>query len=492
MKKKNITAAVLMAVLLGCTAVNASENKPVYDGKGILNPENPVYLTIWHYYNGAHQAAFDKLVEEFNNTVGKELGIYVENYSKGSVADLEAAISDSVSGVIGAEEMPDLFSSYTDTAYELQKDGILADLRKYFTQEELDQYVDSYIHEGEFANDGGLYVFPTAKSTEITMMNKTDWEPFAEAVGVSLEDLSTIQGIVKVAEQYYNWTDAQTPDIPDDGKAFYGRDSMSNYFLIGMKQLGYNLVDVSDGKASVQADKEALHTLWDNYYVPYVKGYFVSYGKFGSDDVKTGDTLAYTGSTASSMYFPDSVEPEDDSYPIEYVICNAPVMEGGEAICVQQGAGMAVTAADEMHEYAASVFLRWFTENENNLKFGAASGYLPVRKEANKSETLDRVIKEAEIQIAPKTYDCLTKVMDQFEDTEYYIPPCFEGSYPVRKVLDYNLKDKAIADRALIDAQVKDGTGREEAAAAYITEEAFENWYEEFVSALTEVIGTGE
>ena len=43
------------------------------------------------YYNGAYQAAFDKLVEEFNNSVGKDLGIY-------------------------AEEMPDLFSAYTDSA----------------------------------------------------------------------------------------------------------------------------------------------------------------------------------------------------------------------------------------------------------------------------------------------------------------------------------------------------------------------------------------
>lgn len=69
--------------------------------------------------------------------------------------------------------------------------------------------------------------------------------------------------------------------------------------------MGYDLFEVKDEKVTLQADKEAIHKLWENYYVPYVKGYFVSYGKFGSDDVKTGDTLAYTGSTASSMYFPD-------------------------------------------------------------------------------------------------------------------------------------------------------------------------------------------
>lgn len=488
MKKKVVVALLMIVLALGVSA----QAEDTYDDGGVLDPENPVTLTVWHYYNGAHQAAFDKLVEEFNGTVGKDLGIYIEETSKGSVSDLESAIQDAVNEAVGAEEIPDIFSTYTDSAYVMQKNGILADLTQYFTQEELDQYVDAYIQEGEFAGDGGLYVFPVAKSTEITMINKTDWEPFAEETGASLDELNTVEGIVRVAEQYYDWTDAQTPDVPDDGKAFYGRDSISNYILIGMKQLGTDLFTVKDGEVTMQADKDALHTLWENYYVPYVKGYFVSYGKFGSDDVKTGDTLAYTGSTASAMYFPDNVELDDDSYPIDYAILNAPVLEGGEDYKVQQGAGMAVAKSDKAHEYAASIFLKWFTKGENSLKFGSASGYLPVRKDANNTEALDRVIQEEQIQIAPKTYDCLASVLDQFENTSYYVPACFDNSYPTRSVLDYNLKDKAVADREAIEEEIAGGTAREEAIAPYITEESFESWYDAFVSALSEAAGLKE
>ena len=83
---------------------------------------------------------------------------------------------------------------------------------------------------------------------------------------------------------------------------------MSNYFIIGMKQMGKEIFQVKDGKMTLNTDEDLIRRLWDNYYVPYMKGYFASLGKFRSDDVKTGDILAYTGSTSSAVYFPDTVE----------------------------------------------------------------------------------------------------------------------------------------------------------------------------------------
>ena len=144
MKKKAVIALLATVLVFGATA----QAEDSYDDGEILDPENPVTLTVWHYYNGVHQAAFDKLVEEFNGTVGKDLGIYVEETGKGSVSDLESSIQDAVNAEVGAEDIPDVFSAYTDSAYVLQKDGVLTDLTQYFTQEELDQYVDAYVKEG--------------------------------------------------------------------------------------------------------------------------------------------------------------------------------------------------------------------------------------------------------------------------------------------------------------------------------------------------------
>ncbi len=252
-----LSAALATAGLAGCASNQASQVK--------LDPENPVSLTVWHYYNGAQQASFDALVSEFNDSAGKEKGIYVEGYSQGSVADLEKSVTASADDAVGSSDLPDIFSTYSDTAYTVQQKGKLVDLTQYITKDELSEYVDDYIDEGYFNDDGTLYFFPVAKSTEVTMVDATDWEPFAQAAGVTYNDLATQEGIARVAKLYYEYTDAQTPDIPNDGKAFYGRDSMSNYFIVGMKQMGVDIFSVSDGKLNLNVDKDKIRRLWDNY-----------------------------------------------------------------------------------------------------------------------------------------------------------------------------------------------------------------------------------
>ena len=98
-------------------------------------------------------------------------------------------------------------------------------------------------------------------------------------------------GLVATAEKYYDWTDART-EAPDDGKALFGRDAMANYMLIGAKDLGSTLFTVENGKMTVNLTEDVARKLWENYYVPFVKGWFAGEGRFRSDDIKTGNVLA--------------------------------------------------------------------------------------------------------------------------------------------------------------------------------------------------------
>lgn len=479
------------AVLAGCLFLSGCSGK---NGADVvkLDRDKPVNITVWHYYNGAQESAFARMVSEFNDTVGKEQGIYVESHSKGNVTELENAVLASSKKEVGSEAMPNLFSSYADTAYELEKAGALADLAPYFTQEEQNDYMDSYIEEGRIGVNGELKIFPIAKSTEVLMVNKTVWDEFAADTGVTEDSLKTAEGITETAARYYDWTDAKTPDVPNDGKAFYGRDAMANLFIIGSMQRGVELFHVENGVVTLNVDRDVFYEIWQNYYVPFVKGYYGAYGRFRSDDLKIGELVAYTGSIASASYFPDQTEIGDVATPIECLVMPAPLLEGGEPYIIQQGAGMVVTKGTKEQEYASVVFLKWFTEAERNIEFGCTSGYIPVKKEANKKETLDSVIQEKNLEISTKEYDTLVTAYEMVGSSKLYTNKAFDGGASARKVLEYSLSDKAAADREQVVKLLAEGKTLDEAVGSFISEDAFHIWFEEVKTDLESSVAVSQ
>ncbi|HHY71113.1 MAG TPA: extracellular solute-binding protein, partial [Thermoanaerobacterales bacterium] len=301
-----------------------------------LDSKNPISIEIWHYYNGPQKVAFDEMVMEFNETVGLEKGIIVEAFSQGNVNDLKRKVMDSVNKKIGAEPMPDMFAAYADTAYHIDKLGFVADISNYLTHKEIDEYVASYIKEGRFGDRDEIKIFPTAKATEILMLNKTDWDKFATATGARLEDLKTWEGLAITAEKYYKWTDSLTP-TPNDGKAFFGRDAMANYIIVGSKQLGQEIFAVKNGQVSLVIDDAIMRRLWDNFYIPYINGYYSAVGKFRSDDAKTGEIIALVCSTSGITYFPETVVIDDSKeYDIEALVLPLPNFKNTLPYAVQQ------------------------------------------------------------------------------------------------------------------------------------------------------------
>lgn len=440
----------------------------------------PTNITVWTYYNGDTLAAFETLVSKFNETVGKEKNIVVSSFSYGSVTDLEASVLSGARGEAGAKKIPNIFMAYSDTAYTLNEMGILVDISDYMTEEELSLYVDSYIAEGDLTGIGELKIFPTAKSTEIFCMNKTDWDKFSAATGIVLSDLATIEGIVSVAGAYYEWTDSQT-ETPNDGKAFFGYDAMDNYFIIGAMQLGTELFSMNNGTEAVNFHKETIRKLWDCFYVPFVKGHFSASGRFRSDDVKTGNAIAYIGSSASATYFPNRVIISDtESYPIEMLALPCPMFEGAKEYAVQQGAGMAVTAGSEQEITASVEFLKWFTSPENNISFSVNSGYLPVSKAGN---DVNAII-SSEVEITPNMEQVITAAVSTVNDRQLYTPPVISGGTEIRNILKYCLLDQAVADRETILAACASGTALEDALLFYLSDEAFEAWYADTLEQL--------
>lgn len=435
-----------------------------------LSAKEPVEISLWHYYNGTQAVELDELVSEFNSTVGEEKGIVVSAHSKGSIDDLVSEVNNTLEEKVGAaKDLPNMFASYLDTAILFDQKEKLVNLDNYVSKEEKESYVDNYIEEGCFGKEDNWMLFPVAKSTEILMINKTEWEPFSQATGAKAEDLSTWEGLAKTAESYYEYS---------GGKSFFGRDAFANYMIVGSKQLGEETFQVENAEVTLNFNEETAKKLWDNFYVPYIKGYYKHVGRYRSDDVKIGEIISLVCSSSSAVYFPKEVTNQEGTHPIDYMVLPVPNFEGTEKYAVQQGASIAVTKSTEQKEYASVVFLQWMTEKEQNMKFSIASGYLPVKKEANTQKSFEEYLKNCGHSLEGIEKDTIETALKQIEESNMYTTKGFDTGYSARAILNNSMPDLLVKDKETLDAEIAAGAEANVAVESYLTEEHFKEWYQ--------------
>ena len=394
---KKVIALFLILALSACALAGCSGIK--------LNPKKPITLTMWHNYGGDMQQTMDLLIDEFNGTVGKEKGIVIDVTAISSSSELNKSLAMIVNGDPGAPAMPDIFTGYPKVAIQFQQKGMLANFDNSFTDKELAEYVDAFIEEGRIA-DGGLYVFPIAKSTEVLYVNQTLFDKFAAATGAKQEDLATFEGIARLSKQYYQWC----------GKQFYAADSWFNFAEVGMAQLGSSIFT---GEA-LSLNNEKFDYIFNTVYTPAVEGGIAIYDGYSSDLSKTGDLICSTGSSAGILFYGDTITYADGTVEnVEYSILPYPTFEGGTKTAIQRGGGLMVGASTEEKEYAACVFIKWLTAAEQNMKFVDETGYLPVTKQAFETDMpahLDS-IEDTRIQ------KMLTSVLSMYESYTFFTAP---------------------------------------------------------------------
>ncbi|MEG1848379.1 MAG: extracellular solute-binding protein, partial [Lachnospiraceae bacterium] len=279
---------------------------------------------------------------------------------------------------------------------------------------------------------------------------------------------ATWEGVTRTAQAYYEWS---------DGESFFGRDAFANYMIVGSKQLGKPIITVENGQASMELDEAVMKKLWDNYYVPYVKGYFKQEGRYRTDDLKIGEIVAIVGATSGMVYFPTEVtKGNEEPQPIDYMILPLPNFEGTQPCMVLQGADMAVLSSTEAQEYASTLFLQWLTEAEHNTAFAVQAGYLPVKKSANQPGAVTDYIAEHKVVLKQIQQDTIDAALTQIASGELYTLPGFKDGDEVRNLLNDSMNRLAISDRAVVLKQVEDGIDEERALTPYLSQAHFEAW----------------
>ena len=404
-----LAAIYALSQLTGCSSMDRPSS------------ENPVTLTIWHVYGSQTKSPFNTAIDEFNNTVGKENGITVNVVSVTSSSAIDKALAASVNGEPGAEELPDLFTAYPRVAQIVGTDRLLA-WDRYFSGQELSDFKQEFLQEGYF--DSRLLMLPIAKSTEALYLNKTLFVDFSAQTGASMEQLQSYEGLFAVANTYYDWS---------GGKNFVQLNDFYHYAMLGTMAYGGEFI--RDGK--LQLDDPVFETVWKQLARAAIYGGVCLDDGYAATRWKTVEIISNIGSTADILYQPDQViYPDNTTRTVEIISMPYPVFSDDAANVVHRGGGLfAIKSSDERKNYAAAVFAKWLTEQNNNLRFVTEAGYLPVTDAA-----FDRLLTDQDL-IQKENYRQLYETAGtMIQEYSLWDIPVFDGASDVQSRFEESVK----------------------------------------------------
>ena len=408
--------------------------------KSLLDPDEPTTLTLWHTYGEQADSPMNRLISEFNKTVGKEKGIVISVKLMSSAGKIGGQLAEAQSGAPGALDMPDLFFCHNSDAAKLGAENLL-DWNSYFTKEERAGFVPDFLADGMI--DERLVIFPVSKSTHVLYISKREFSRFAAATGTTYSDLATWDGFFRTAKKYYEYS----------GKPFCAFDYVQRAVELNAIEKGAKPDDLyKDGYYDF--DNATLKASYMQFAEALAKGHIMIAELYSNTHVMTGDVPCGAGSSAAVMYYNDTVTyPDNTSEPMELKILPLPQNENCPKYATQAGVGLCAYKTTDRKAEAASVFAHWLTEGERNLAFVAETGYMPVRNDAYKALESYSFPKESYKEL----YSALTEI----RNTQTFLrEPNFVGYY--NKV--NTLYDELRRAQATMPERVKNGESAEKLA----------------------------
>ena len=327
-----------------------------------LDKNNPVTLSLWHVYGEQSDSPMNRLVDEFNETVGMKKGIIVNVTAMSNASKIGEKLLDAHNKIPGSAEMPDLFFAHKSNALELGTDNLL-DWNEYFSEKELSAYVPEFLEDG--TADGRLSV---SKSTHLLFIAGSQFERFSADTGVTYESLSDWNGFFDAAAKFYDWS---------GGKPFCAFDYPLRAVELAAAENGAANIFADDG--FYNPSNEIFKQTFIKFADSFAKGHIMLSNLYSNTQVMTGEVAAGIGSSAAILYYNDTVTYEDGtSEPMNLEILPLPAENGKKSYITQAGVGLCAYKTSVQKAEAAVTFAKWLTEPDRNLDFVCQTGYMPV------------------------------------------------------------------------------------------------------------------
>ncbi len=408
--KKLMLSLSLAAGLTSLVACSSKDNKQPEKEKSeiVTTIENPVTIEFWHAMAGTNQEAVEKLVENFNSTIGAEKNITVKPVYQGQYTDLKTKTT----AALKSGSVPAIAQAYPDWVAEYLQSGSVVELDPYINDEtvgikDFDDIIESYREENSQYEGGKFYSLPFNKSTEVLYYNKK----FFDENGLKVP--TTWDEVEEVSAKIHELT----------GKTAFGIDAPANYFITMVQQYGGEYTnsqgDILFAEDGAKAAKEALELLKRNVDAGYWR--LPGEDKYLSGPFMSELLYMYTGSTAGYSHIATA--------DFEVGIAPMPQISDKTGAVIQQGTNVVVFDQNKSKEevYAAYEFAKYLASYEGNLLFSTETSYLPIRESVVSSDAYQNYVVESNDQ---------TKIVGPEQAKYYFYDPSFYkdaySSYNVR------------------------------------------------------------
>ncbi|NLN04387.1 MAG: extracellular solute-binding protein [Clostridiaceae bacterium] len=456
--------------------------------KAGLSRFNPVSISFAYCSNSEDvEKLTNEMVERFNKSVGKDVGIVVEARNYKSVDYYSSLVSDFLVGGITNADISDINMVNYETAYLAKTMNKIASIDDYLEEEELSEYIRGYLERGRYTSDSKRFVFPINNDTKVIYVNNVQWERFKQAnPGYDESVFETWESLVEVSMRYYDWTDSLTPDIEGDGKAFIAFDSLSDYIFTSSNQLMNSIIQPGHKEVRINLDKRALYRLWEPVYKGFIYGGISIQRRENKSELMTsGDIVCYIASTKNVDEFPLAFMFMNKVGETKLRVYDFPTFNNQRKVSPMEGDGLIVLKSDSKKEFACFYFLDWLVTQDEYVQICYDEMVMPVKHDSHYSEYAITLVENGQkAKEAMKKHRAIVfeAASQQVLEGEPYAPVAFSKSSKFMQEVEDSFYDNVFAGIMEVDRLTEKGYDRRDSVEQVASNELFEIWYQSLKS----------
>ena len=355
-------------LLAGLTACGRTDVELTVDrGLEVTDPSGQ-QVEFWYQYRGEREVALLDLIDLFNST--NPDSIQVTGKRMGSHADLYSMMLQGIHG----GPLPELVVAYQNQAQIYHRAGEVVDLTPYmnsskwgFSEAELGDYFAAFLDQDNI--DGVQTAFLPNRSMEMLYYNE-DW---LRELGYS-EPPRNWQQFDEMCRRAAAKPFSGAVDASRNLGYLLGRDASrwaAMIFSRGGDVINTSCTAYTFNTAEARASLEMVRSLVESGAVAIETARDESHAAFGK-----GQVLFATHSSSHVPHFTRAVE---DGAGFAWNVAPVPY-EGDHPVQNVYGASLAVCKSTAEQQLAAWLFIKWFTQPEQQDHWVTESNYFPVRR----------------------------------------------------------------------------------------------------------------